>query len=62
MVGKNEKNLKHYVNQLETLLQKDYKVKPTEYKFKITNRLGKSKEYKFYYTIIPPEFIFNFYD
>lgn len=55
IVGKDEEDLEHYVNQMSVLLQKEYKIKPAKYDFEITNKLGKSKKYKFYYTIISPK-------
>ncbi len=52
IVGKNKKDLKHYVKEMVVLLPKDYKIEPQRYDFEITNKLGKTKKYKFYYTII----------
>ena len=55
IVRKDKKDLKHYVKQMSVLLQRDYNKKPIEYGFNVTNKIGKTKKYKFYYTVIAPE-------
>ena len=53
IVGKSKKNLIHYVKEMVILLPENYKIEPIRYDFEIKNKLGKTKKYKFYYTIIP---------
>ena len=54
VIGKSKKTLIHNAKEMVILLPTDYKIEPKRYDFVITNKLGKSKKYKFYYTIIPP--------
>ena len=42
------------VKETFIFLPEDYKFVPQKYTYKITNKLGKSREYEFYYTIILP--------
>lgn len=54
VVGKSKENLIHYVKEMIILLPDDYQINPIRYDFVIKNKLGKTKKYNFYYTIIPP--------
>lgn len=54
IVGKSKKNLLHYSDEMMTMLSENYQIKPVRYDFEITNKLGNTKKYKFYYIIIPP--------
>ena len=54
IVGLSPQDLINRSRELIVLLPKDYKIEPFEYEFKITNKVGKSKHFKFFYTIIPP--------
>ena len=55
VVGKSKKNLIHNVKEMVVLLPDNYKIEPKRYDFVVTNTLCKSKKYKFYYVIIPPQ-------
>ena len=55
IVGKSKKNTIRLAKEMITLLPENYKFNVHRYNFEITNIVGKSKKYKFYYTIIPPK-------
>ncbi len=55
VVGGNEDELPSRVHEMSPLLPEDYKIEPQKYSFKIKNKLNKTKEYSFVYTIIPPQ-------
>lgn len=52
--GKTEDELIQLTRETVTLLPEDYKIIPRVCDFEITNKLGKSKDFTLYYTIIPP--------
>ena len=54
ILGKTAENASDYTTEIVTLLPKDYKIVPRPYKFEIKNKLGKTKEYEFFYVIVPP--------
>ena len=54
ILGKNKKNVIHYVKEMAVLSPDNYQIEPMRYDFEIRNKFGKTKKYKFYYTIIPP--------
>ena len=54
IVGKSEQDTIDFAKEMILLLPENYSFNIHEYKFKITNIVGKSKKFKFYYTIIPP--------
>jgi 4-amino-4-deoxy-L-arabinose transferase-like glycosyltransferase len=53
IVGKNKKNLIHYADEMKSELSDNSPTKPEKYKFSVTNKLGSTKDYGFYYTIVP---------
>ena len=52
--GKTEDELISQTKDTVTLLPENYKIIPRVCSFEITNKLGKSKKFELYYTIIPP--------
>jgi hypothetical protein len=52
--GKTEEDLKDQVKEDIILLPENYKIKSRRYDYEITNKLGKTKHFDFYYAIIPP--------
>ena len=45
--------LEQRVRNVLLYLPEDYKIEQEEYKYEITNKFGKTKEYTVYYAIIP---------
>ena len=54
IIAKNPDKLEKMTRELVILLPENYEIIPYPYSFKIKSRFGKTKKFKFCYTIVPP--------
>ena len=52
--GKSAEEVERWAKESVVLLPDNYQIKSKRYDYEITNKVGKSKQFHFYYTIIPP--------
>ena len=54
IIDRTKRELKIHLRKECPYLDKSFKIKPTEYRFKVKNALNMEREYQIYYMIIPP--------